>query len=255
MSVQNHTVLGMGNYSDGELASAVAESHSWRGVLRYLGLPATSASALRTARADADQLGLNYEHFRGSRTWTEEQLRNAVSQSRTWEQVCQALGLSGGATTAHLRGHATRLGYDFSHFRSRQRGPIALAEVHKPDLTRLPRTGALLAAAWFELCGYSVAWPLEPCRYDLLASMDDRTERIQVKTTRHRSGASWIVRLATTRKVVHTYDPDEIDYFFVVDGDFNLYLIPIHVVGGLHNIQLSAYTDFRVRGFTAGAES
>jgi hypothetical protein len=49
--------------------------------------------------------------------------------------------------------------------------------------------------------------------------------------------------VATTsgRKEPRTYDPDEIDQFFVIDGDHNYYLIPIRVVGGLSAIQVSAY--------------
>jgi hypothetical protein len=102
----------------------------------------------------------------------------------------------------------------------------------------------MLAAAWFELCGYSVSWPLEPCRYDLLVWRDGRAERIQVKTTTVRAGRSWVVRLANQRKELHTYDPDEIDQFFVIDGDLNHYLIPIRVVGGLTAVQLSAYEAY-----------
>ena len=41
-----------------------------------------------------------------------------------------------------------------------------------------------------------------------------------------------------------TYDPDEIDYFFVIDGDFSYYLIPVAAVGGLMAIRLSAYLQY-----------
>lgn len=43
-----------------------------------------------------------------------------------------------------------------------------------------------------------------------------------------------------------TYDPDEIDYFFAIDGDLDLYLIPIAAVGGLHMIHLSAYSAYHL---------
>lgn len=52
--------------------------------------------------------------------------------------------------------------------------------------------------------------------------------------------------LSNSRKARVTYDPDEIDYFFVIDGDLDYYLIPVAVVGGLHAIHLSAYCGYRV---------
>ncbi len=116
----------------------------------------------------------------------------------------------------------------------------------RPKLPHLARAGSLMAAAWFELCGYHVSWPLEPCRYDLLVWMGDTAERIQVKTTTVKQGASWTVWISNSGKTRSTYDPDEIDRFFVIDGDFNFYLIPVAAVGGLTAIQLSAYVEYVV---------
>jgi hypothetical protein len=50
-----------------------------------------------------------------------------------------------------------------------------------------------MAAGWLLLCGYDVSWPLEPCRYDLVAGRLDEFLRVQVKTTRVTNGNSWIV--------------------------------------------------------------
>ena len=102
----------------------------------------------------------------------------------------------------------------------------------------------MLAAAWFTLCGFAVSWPLEPCRYDLLLHRNDHYLRIQVKTTRFSSGGSWMAKLHSGGRHRGCYDPDEIDYFFVVDGDLNYYLIPVSAVGGLSAISLSAYSAF-----------
>ncbi|PUB24850.1 hypothetical protein C8K30_108106 [Promicromonospora sp. AC04] len=95
------------------------------------------------------------------------------------------------------------------------------------------------------LCGNDVSWPLEPSRYDLLVSTVTGIRRVQVKTTRTRAGDSWKVYLSTTRGERRTYDPDEIDDFFIIDGDLNYYLIPVAVVGGLHAIHLNAYGRYR----------
>jgi hypothetical protein len=42
------------------------------------------------------------------------------------------------------------------------------------------------------------------------------------------------------------YDPDVIDYFFIVDGDLNLYLIPSRVIAGRVALLLRTYKRFIV---------
>jgi hypothetical protein len=120
------------------------------------------------------------------------------------------------------------------------------AGARRPDASRLSRAGPLLAAAWFMLCGDDVSWPLEPCRYDLVVSAGRRVRRVQVKTTTTRAGGTWKVYLSTSRQGRTTYSADEIDDFFIIDGDLNFYVIPIGVVAGLHAIHLSAYEHHRV---------
>jgi hypothetical protein len=120
-----------------------------------------------------------------------------------------------------------------------------------PDMANLSRAGSLLAASFLTLCGFQVSWPLEPTRYDLLADRGGIL-RVQVKTASVRSGASWQVWLSTTGRQRTTYDPDEIDAFFVIDGDLGFYLIPVAAVGGLHAVTLSGYTRYLVgRGLEA----
>jgi hypothetical protein len=67
-----------------------------------------------------------------------------------------------------------------------------------------------------------------------------------VKSTTVRAGRSWIVWLSRTRGYRATYDPQTIDSFFVVDGDFGLYHLPIAAVAGLHSVTLGAYAAYRV---------
>ena len=117
-----------------------------------------------------------------------------------------------------------------------------------PNARHLPAAGSLIAASWFAWCGHEVSWPLEPCRYDLLVRADGNVERIQVKTTTVRQGSSWTAWISTTRpKTRAPYDPDDIDFFFIIDGDLAHYLIPARRVGGLHAIALAAYDDCRIR--------
>lgn len=42
------------------------------------------------------------------------------------------------------------------------------------------------------------------------------------------------------------YDPDDLDSFFIIDGDLCCYLIPIEAVAGLGTISLSAHEQYRV---------
>lgn len=78
--------------------------------------------------------------------------------------------------------------------------------------------------------------------------MGTSAQRIQVKSSTTKQGASWTAWISNTRdKQRATYAPDAIDYFFVIDGDLNYYLIPYVSVGGLTAIQLSAYRDYLVQ--------
>jgi hypothetical protein len=54
-------------YTREELAAAVAASRSWRGVLRALGRPATSAGSQRAVRRRVAEFGIDHSHFTGQR--------------------------------------------------------------------------------------------------------------------------------------------------------------------------------------------
>ena len=229
---------GQRRYSDQRLAAAVAAAHSWRGVLRELGLPESSSGAIRSARNRAQELSLDFSHFMGQRTWTEESLRLAVAGASSWDEVAGTLGATGSAAASTLEGHSTRLGISSQHFNSPQAAtPIGNAA---PSAENLDRAGSLLAATWFTLSGYSVSWPLEPARFDLLVTRAAVTRRVQVKTTRVRVGNTWKVYLSTSRGQRVAYRPDEIDDFFIVNSELECYAIPFAAVGGLHAIHLQS---------------
>ncbi|MEL7975064.1 hypothetical protein AAG589_04310 [Isoptericola sp. F-RaC21] len=238
-------------YTDEQLANAIASARSWRGTLSRLGLAGTSAGAMRSVRARADLLGIGYGHFTGQRGWTESDLRSAVAGADTWAVAAERLGLRGGSGIATVKGHAARLGLDTSHLTMSTAGRDPATDARRPDVSRLDRAGSLLAAAWFTLCGDDVAWPLEPARYDLLVTTGAGVRRVQVKTTTTRAGETWKVYLSTTSRGRRPYDLDEIDDFFVIDGDLTQYLIPAVVVGGLHAIHVGAYERYRVSSLSA----
>lgn len=220
---------------------------SWRETLRRLGVQGTSSGSIRVVRARAERLGLDYSHFRGGRRWTDSELTEAIREAQTWNSVATRLGLSGSSASTRVKAHAIRLGLDVSHLE------LAQSEEQRidwePSRQNIMRAGSMLAASWFALCGFDVSWPLEPCRYDLLAATPTEMRRVQVKTTTTRSHGSWKVFLSTTGHERKVYDPYEVDDFFIIDGELNFFLIPVADVGGLHAIHLNAYSAYQIPSY------
>jgi hypothetical protein len=160
----------------------------------------------------------------------------------------------------HVRNHAIRLGLTFNHLEPA--APV-VPEPHslQPDLRHLREAGSSIAAAWFALSGCGVLLPVEPALYDLVVAMPEGLQRIQVKTTTHYSKNGWLVAVGrrpysvgnTAPRV--SYDPGLIDFFLVIDGDLNIYLIPSRIIAGRVGILLRTYTKYIVgnaRGLLGG---
>jgi hypothetical protein len=102
-----------------------------------------------------------------------------------------------------------------------------------------------------------VAIPVEPAVYDLLVRSPEGIKRVQVKTTTYYSKDGWTVPVSRrpysigNRERRVPYDPELIDWFFIVDGDLNIYLIPSRVLAGRIAILLHTYTTYIV-GNAAG---
>jgi hypothetical protein len=266
-----NTDSSLRTWSDSQLANAVTTSTSWRGVMRALGLNATSASQIRVVRRHAERLRLDASHFRGKRRWSDAQLRQAVIESRSWQEVISRLGLTTGyGATTHIKSHTVRLGLDTSHLsRLSHTGrlpsePPAQASDLKAQLKYLRVGAGTLAATWFALRGCAVSLPVEPTRYDLLAHTPEGIRRVQVKTTTCNSKDGWTASVwhhpDTHSKKGHrlAYDPDEIDLFFIVDGDMTMYLIPSRAIAGRVGILLRTYRKYIVgnsRGLLGDVEA
>jgi hypothetical protein len=243
-------------YTDEQLATVVASSVNWHEVMRALGLPTKSAFKVRTVRRLAADLSLDTSHFRGKRRWSDSQLRRAVIESFTWDEVLTALGISPGPTEnrTRVKGQAIRLGLDISHI-GRTQGDGATPEI-SPGLAHLRDAGESIAATWFTFCGCHVSWPLTPAAYDLVVAMPDGIKRVQVKTTTKRAARDgWQAQVGHrpysvgNRAPQIPYEPDEIDLFFIIDGDLNIYLIPNHVIAGRVSISLRLYVNYIVGSF------
>jgi hypothetical protein len=250
-------------WSDSQLAEAVTSSTNWRSVLLLLGFGdrSRSAYAIRVVRRRAAELGLDSSHFRGKRLWSDAQLREAITESQSWQEVLVRLGLStvgGGNAQPHIKGHAVRLGLDTSHLGRVShlgRSPAeALASVSGlPGQLKYLRVAAeSLAATWFALRGCAVSLPASATTYDLLVDTGDGMSRVQVKTTTCTSKNGWQVGVGhhpdthSKKGRVLAYDPDEIDLFFIVDGDMTMYLIPSRAIAGRVGILLRTYAKYIV---------
>jgi len=226
--------------------------------MRELGLNPSNGGTTRTIRRRAVLMGLDASHFRANRSWSDAVLREALTQSRTWDEVLTALGLSSraGGERALVKAHAIRLGLDTRHL-GKPAPRVTDAPGLCPDLSHLRHAAESLAMAWFRLCGCNVAVPAADDSYDLVVETRDGLKRVQVKTTIGRNKHGWMANIARRpysagnngRRV--PYDPDLIDLFFIVDGDLTMYLIPSRAVGGYTQILLRAYTNFVV-GNAAG---
>jgi hypothetical protein len=252
-------------WTDEQLKQAVRTSSSWRGVLRALGLSGTSASAIRIARRHATRLGLDVSHIRGQRRWSDEQLRQAVSESSTWDEVLTRLGLApNGGAPPHVKANSIRLGLDTTHLNrlshlgrqpSRARAEISDREA---EMKYLRVAAPAAAAAWFALRGGTVSFPVEPAVYDLLVDAPGGISRVQVKTTTFCTKDGWAANVGRhpdthARKAGHrvAYDPDVIDLFFIMDGDLTMYLIPSRAIAGRVQVLLRTYKKYIV-GNAAG---
>jgi hypothetical protein len=207
---------------------------------------------MRRVKRDVARLGLDVSHFKATRTWDDAQLKRAIAEALSWDDVHAALGLrtQTKGTRVRLHGHAIRLGLDLRHLE------IQSAQVWHPrewqvDPVRLREAATPLAAAWFIMRGCIVSLPTEQAVYDLLVHAPEGMSRVQVKTTTT-TGPKAQVNVgrrpytAGNLGPLLPYDPKVIDYFFIVDGDCNIYLVPSRVVAGRVGLMLRTYKEYIV---------
>jgi hypothetical protein len=241
-------------WTDAQLTDAVGNSACWRDVVRALGILTNSESVNRRIKKDVLRLGLDVSHFKGTRTWDDAQLIRAVADAKSWDEVYTALGLHTPTkgTRVRVAGNAMRLGLDLKHLDARS-AKIASGAKWQVDPMRLRDCATSLAAAWFTMHDCTVSLPQEGAVYDLVVDPPvGGILRIQVKSTIRtpdRLGAVSVSRRPYSVKNMAPrlpYDPKVIDYFFIVDGDFNLYLIPSSVIAGRVGILLRTYKEYIV---------
>jgi hypothetical protein len=115
--------------------------------------------------------------------------------------------------------------------------------------------GELSAMQWLAWQGASVALPVGNTRHwDLMAELDGRAIRVQVKTSRCINKGRWAVTLATRggnqswNRLTKYLDPSRFDYLFVLVGDGRRWFIPADRVEGGRGLALGGpkYGEFEV---------
>jgi hypothetical protein len=118
-----YPLRGRRAWSDADLSTAVAKSSSYADVVRSLGLELDTRTYSRIQRR-IRLLRLDTSHFRRERSrparptrWTDENLRAAVQQARSYAGVLRALGLvPAGGNYAQVKRRISELAVDTSHF-------------------------------------------------------------------------------------------------------------------------------------------
>jgi hypothetical protein len=172
--------------------------------------------------------------------------------STCWSELASELGLAhiDGEDRVRIKAHAIRLSLDLSRLQAANENEI-LSPGLKPDIRLLRDAGAAIAATWFMLCGCNAAIPVEPTVYDLLVSMPAGIKRVQVKTTTYNKDG-WQVQVGRrpysvgNRGQLVPYDPDALDFYFILDGDLTMYLIPSLVLAGRVAVLLRNYRRYIV---------
>jgi hypothetical protein len=117
---------------------------------------------MRRVRRDAARLVLDVSHFKATRTWDDAQLKRAVAEAMSWDDVFTSLGLRTltKETRARVEGHAIRLGLDVKHLNIDTTVALGPSQFQL-DPMRLRDAAAPLAAAWFMMRGCTVSFPVE----------------------------------------------------------------------------------------------
>ncbi len=130
-----------------------------------------------------------------------------------------------------------------------------------PSMTNLSKAATGAAAKWFLERGYIVSLPVEPTYYDLVVESDEGLKKVQVKTTTKcdkKSGCQSVFVGRTSyvsasdahgtagKRRKSSYTRDQVDLFFVMTLQGEIYLIPLEAPGSVKVLNLDVkYAKYR----------
>jgi hypothetical protein len=244
-------------WTDDQLTKAVAEEHSWGAVARSLGMKSTSSRAL--VRRRTRELELDTSHFRGKRSWTDQELAEAIAESKTWSGAARKVGTgTDRATINSLKKLACQMGLDVSHLDRPSRAQAhTLVSLPDQTFTNFGTEAEYLAAAWFVSRGFRVSLAGGGLPYDLIIDRCGEIQRVQVKSTVAAPTASGtrvakLSRLtpsrgASTNRRMQCYEPTDFDLFFVLTGEGHVFLIPLRDVAGLKSLMVGQGSPYYIQ--------
>jgi len=111
------------------------------------------------------------------------------------------------------------------------------------------------AMEWLVQCGASIAVPFgHSPNWDLVAELDGRLMRVQVKTSGCRVKGRWAVQLSTRggnrswSGVAKIIEPTHFEYLFVLVADGRRWFIPSQALDAPHRAAARRAEVLRVRG-------
>jgi hypothetical protein len=143
--------------------------------------------------------------------------------------------------------------------------PRALRDIPEHTFPPMPKgfhprrqgdLGEAAAIQWLTWIGACVSFPLfHSPDYDLIADLNGRLLRVQVKTSRCTDPSKhYAVQLATSggnqswTRTVKTFDPLRVDFLFVLVADGRRWFIPAAEVEGMRAVRLGGpkYSEFQI---------
>lgn len=176
---------------------------------------------------------------------------------------CRVIATSLGENPVTIYKRVKRMGLVRSVEEAAQVAPsVDIPFSRKEADTNLSASAIGIAIRWFMQRGYVPSIPVEPTQYDLVVESDKGFQKIQVKSTTARNPQSgcWVSYTsrstydreressnANGKRKRTPYSQGEIDLFFIVTGEGDLYLIPLEATGSALSINLdNKYAQYKL---------
>ena len=109
-----------------------------------------------------------------------------------------------------------------------------------------------MAINYFTIMGYTVSLPMNDTQwYDLVVEKDGKFETVQCKATQTKNKTIDFRSTGGTNGGVYDnlLNHPELDYLFCVDGDLNMWLIPVKEITTKKSIRLRTEPNANNQGF------